>query len=160
MTNDIVQWTQEELEVWVSGAPIFLSNSQFHFFEKHTQKRACSVHIHTRQAAQGLLLAVGWCWPLIVWVFDSVSHFYSQFRGCFLPLDPEQGLFNSRTLSDLSYPLGWPSLGPQELMVGLGSPYDPAHPSPVLPRGSPATGLKSTPERPLAVAVASLHLDC
>lgn len=112
MTNDIVQWTQEDLEVLVSGAPTFLSNSQFHFSEKHTQKHACSIHIHTWHPAQGLLLAVGCCWPLIVWISDLVSHFYSV-QGCFLPLDLEQELLNSRNLSDWSYRLGWPSVGNQ-----------------------------------------------
>lgn len=95
--------------------------------EKHTQKHACSVHIQPWYSAQGLLLAVGWCWPLVVWTSDSVSHFNSLFRGCFLPLDLEQGLLNRRTLSDLSYPLRWASVGPQGLMVGLGSPYNSEH---------------------------------
>ena len=51
--------------------------------EKHLQEHACCVHIHPSHLAQGLLLAKGWRWPLVVWGSDSVSGFYSLFQELF-----------------------------------------------------------------------------
>lgn len=45
----------------------------------------------------------------------------------FFPFDLEQGILNSKTLSDLPYPLRWASAGPQGLMVEPGSPYNSEH---------------------------------